>query len=65
MIAVSILNGGPGPSCFSHAVADYLTYGLKKVKATTEDVSDTAVQEKLKLVCVHMYKNIYVSERKH
>ena len=25
MIAVSIMHGGPGPQCLSHAVVDYLT----------------------------------------
>ena len=26
MIAVSIMHGGPGPQCQSHATVDYLTY---------------------------------------
>lgn len=52
MIAVSILNGGPGPGCLSHAVVDYLTYGFKKVNATIEDVPNLAIQDHIKLVCL-------------
>ena len=57
MIAVSILNGGPGPGCLTHAIVDYLTYGLKKVNATIEDVPNVVIQKYMKSVsfCVHNY----------
>ena len=51
MIAVSIVHGGPGPQCLSHAVADYLCYGIWKVRATIADVPDPSIREKLRLVC--------------
>ena len=50
MMAVSILHGGPGPGCLSHAVVDYITFGLSKVNATIDDVADAKVQEHLKCV---------------
>ena len=51
MIAVSIVHGGPGPQCLSHAVADYLCYGMWRVRATVADVPDSTIREKLRLVC--------------
>lgn len=50
MMAVSIIHGGPGPGCLSHAVVDYITYGLNKVNATIDDIADPKVQEQLKCV---------------
>jgi len=50
MIAVSIMHGGPGPQCLSHAVVDYLTYGMSKVHATISDIPDKDVKEKMALV---------------
>ena len=52
MIAASILNGGPGPGCMSHAIVDYLTYGLKRVNATIDDVPNCVIQGHMKLVCL-------------
>ena len=43
MIAVSIVNGGPGPQCFSKAVVDYLCSGM--IKATIVDVPDAEIQQ--------------------
>lgn len=51
MIAVSIVNGGPGPQCFSKAVADYICFGMSKVRATIADVPDGIVQQQLRRVC--------------
>lgn len=51
MMAVSIVNGGPGPQCFSKAVADCICYGMPKVRATIADVPDGIVQQQLRLVC--------------
>ena len=48
MIAVSIMHGGPGPQCLSHAVVDYLTYGsMSKVHATISDIPDKDIEEKM------------------
>ena len=55
MIAVSILHGGPGPGCLSHAVVDYLTFGLSKINATIDDVPDANVQEHMKRVSLVNY----------
>ena len=51
MIAVSVVQGGPGPQCLSPAVVDYLSYGIEKILATSEDVPDTEIKYKLKMVC--------------
>ena len=51
MIALSIMHGGPGPQCLSHAVVDYIFHGMCKVKASVDDVPDIVVQRKLKQVC--------------
>ena len=50
MIAVSIVNGGPGPHCFSKAVANYICYGVSNMRATIPDVPDGIIQEKLRQV---------------
>ena len=47
MIAMSLVHGGPRPCFFTPAVADYIIYGLNKVKATPSDVPDDAIQQKL------------------
>ena len=36
--ALSIFHGGPAPTFLSSAVADYILYGIKKVKAGPKDV---------------------------
>ena len=59
MIAVSIVHGGPGPQCLSHAVVDYITYGMSSTHAGVSDIPNFEVREKLKLVslecilCIH------------
>lgn len=50
MIALSILNGGPGPTFLSPAVVDYLFGGISTVKAQIEDVPDMLTREKLRQV---------------
>lgn len=50
MMAVSIFHGGPGPGCLSHAVVDYITFGLSKVNAEIDDVPDDKIQKHLKCV---------------
>ena len=45
IIALSLLYGGPAPSFFSPAVADYIVYGILKVKASVNDVPE--VRKKL------------------
>ena len=47
MIAMSLVHGGPGPHFFTPAVADYIIYGMSKVKATPSDVPDKEIQQKL------------------
>ena len=56
-MAMSIVNGGPGPQCFSNAVADYVCYGMSKVRATIADVPDSNVQQQLRLVCEFIIYN--------
>ena len=47
MLTISLIHGGPSPAFFAAAVADYIVYGMAKVKATPEDVADHAMREKL------------------
>ena len=54
MIAVSLIHGGPSPSFFAPAVADYLAHGIERVKATVEDVPDPNIRTKLRKVNIHM-----------
>ncbi len=50
MLAVSLIHGGPPPSFFAPAIADYLAYGIEKVKATPEHVPDQNMRNKLQKV---------------
>ena len=47
MIVVSLLHGGPGPSFFSKAVADYFTFGQSGVSPSRDDVPDVSVQKSI------------------
>ena len=53
MIALSILNGGPGPTFLSPAVVDFLFGGLSTVKPCVEDVPDMLIREKIRQVRMH------------
>ena len=46
IIALSLLYGGPAPAFFSPAVADYIAYGVLKVKATVDDLPDIEIKKK-------------------
>ena len=50
IIALSLVYGGPAPSFFTPAVADYIVYGVLKVKATVDDVPDEEIKQKLVMV---------------
>ena len=50
MIALSLIHGGPGPEFFSPAVADYIVYGVQRVKARIADIPDNDIREKIKKV---------------
>ena len=47
MLATSLVHRGPAPHLFSEAVADYILYGMKKVRVTVNDVPDHDVRAKL------------------
>ena len=49
-IALSIVHGGPAPKFFSSAVADYIVYGVRHVKADIVDVPDYDIQQALQKV---------------
>ena len=50
MIALSIINGGPGPVFFSSTVVDYLFGGISSVTPSIDDVPDVEVQAKIRKV---------------
>ena len=47
MLGASLVNGGPAPNFFANAVADYITFGIEKVKAKVEEVSEAVLKQKL------------------
>ena len=47
MMAASLLNGGPAPSFFADFVADYIAFGIGKLKVSVQDVIDPNMKEKL------------------
>ena len=47
MFAVSLLYGGPSPCFLAPPVADYLTYGIQKVKVEPCDIPDREIREKI------------------
>lgn len=47
MIAMSLVYGGPAPSFFAPPIADYIVFGLDKVKPQIEDIPDFEVRDKL------------------
>ena len=46
MIALSIFNGGPGPSFLSPAIMHFIFGGIPMVKPRVEDVTDMLIREK-------------------
>ena len=66
LIAISLTQGGSGPACFCQWVYDYLTLAFDGVEVAVNDITDTAVQDKLKQVsaygCMHMcaYSSVHV-----
>ncbi len=50
IVALSIIHGGPGPQCLSHAVVDYLSYGIHRVHGSLDDISQPVTREKIKKV---------------
>lgn len=50
ILAALIVYGGSAPSFFTEAVADFLLYGLGKVRVTVEDVPDPVIRVKLEKV---------------
>ena len=47
MLAASLINSGPAPGFFADFVADYIVYGIDKVKVNVQDVIDPGMKEKL------------------
>ena len=48
--SISLVHGGPAPSFFAEPVADYILYGLEKVKVSIADIQDRAIKRKLQKV---------------
>ena len=62
MLALSLVHGGPAPHFFTDAVADYIVYGMSKVRATPADVPDKVIRQKLLQVC-YQNKSIMLCNR--
>ena len=50
ILSISLVHGGPAPSFFAEPVADYILYGLEKVKVSIADMQDRAIKRKLQKV---------------
>lgn len=50
MIALSILQGGPGPVFFAPVIVDYIFGGISAVKPSVDDVPDEELQLKIRKV---------------
>lgn len=50
LVALSLINGGPAPGCFTDAVADYFAYGIKKVSACVMDIPDIEIRRNVNKV---------------
>ena len=50
VIAMSVVNGGPGPTFLSPVIVDYLFGGVSAVKPSVEDVLDYDIQTKISKV---------------
>ena len=53
MFAISLVHGGPAPSCLANPVADYFLYGSERVKA---DVPDMEIQMKVQQVVAYPFQ---------
>ena len=53
--ALSLISGGPAPKCMASAVADYVVYGIEKVKVSTVEVPHIEIRKKLQQVCVRLH----------
>ena len=62
MIAVSLIHGGPAPSFFASSVVNYMVYGLKKVKASVDEVPYSDIVKKLKEVSLETVWYHYILE---
>ena len=60
IVALSLVHGGPAPSFFSPAVADYIVHGVQNVRATIDDVPDEQVQQKLMKVNLYFYRIVLI-----
>ena len=72
MIATSLLHGGPAPSFFSKAVADYLVFGVTNVSPSTNDIPDASVRDSIQkvrcgctrpMVILHVHRSSNLSHR--
>ena len=52
IIAMSLVQGGPGPVCFASWVYDYLAKGLEGVEVNGDDVDTESVKVVLKQVII-------------
>ena len=54
MIAMSLVHGGPAPHFFSPPVADYICFGLLKIRASISDVQEADVRQALNEVLFYI-----------
>ena len=55
IIAMSLVQGGPGPICFARWVFDYLAYGLESVQVRVDDVLSDSIKNFLHKVTLLIF----------
>ena len=48
--ALSLIHGGPAPKCLAGPVADYIAYGIERVKVVATDIPDPDKRTKIQQV---------------
>ena len=50
ILSITLVHGGPAPSFFAQPIADYILYGLDKVKVSITDVQNVVIKRRLQKV---------------
>lgn len=61
VFALSLIHGGPAPKCLASAIADYIVFGIEKVKVSIKDVPEESIQTKLKQVKITMCRSARIN----
>ena len=54
ILSITLVHGGPAPSFFAQPIADYILYGLDKVKISITDVQNLVIKRRSQKVSAHI-----------